>query len=128
MNSIYLLIVIVVLLIAGSWLIPRVYSRSSTRIVERIPELANFPPEERGKIWLESICESLLQWQSILGFVLLLTVGGGLIIALEDLAPGRWVRATVLIALMLAVRPIVIRRARAVLLSKSKVSKSDKRG
>jgi hypothetical protein len=128
MNSIYLLIVIVVLLIAGSWLIPRVYSRSSTRIVKRIPELAKFPPEERGKIWLESICESLMQWQSILGFVLLLTVGGGLIIALEDLAPDRWVKGSVLIAIMLAVRPIVIRRARAVLLSKSKVSKSDKHG
>ena len=84
--------------------------------------------EERGKIWLESVCESLMQWQFVLGSVLLLAIGGGVIIAFDDLAPDHWVEASVLIVLFLAVRPIVIRRARAVLLSKSKVSKNNKNG
>ncbi|MDH3378232.1 MAG: hypothetical protein OEQ39_14930 [Gammaproteobacteria bacterium] len=127
MNSIFfLLLVVVILLISGPWLIQRIYTRARHAI--KIPELNNFPAEERGRIWLESICETLMQWQFVLGFVLLLAVGGSLIIALGDRAPEQWVTWSVLFALVLAMRPVIVRRARAVLSSKLNVSKNTSSG
>ena len=125
MNSVYfVLLVVVILLIAGPWLIQRVYTRASPCHAGKIPELNNFPAEERWRIWLESICETLMQWQFVFGFVLLLTVGGSLIIVLGDRAPEQWVSWSVLFALVLAMRPVIVRRARAVLSSKLNVSKN----
>ena len=91
MNTLTILVIAVIaILLLGAWLIPRVFDSASDRIVRRVPELEKFSPEKRGKIWLEAVCATLLQWQVIVGFILSLGIVAGLTIWIGDLIPKQW--------------------------------------
>lgn len=118
---IILVIAIIALLLLGTWLIPRVFDSASDRMVRRVPELEKFSPEERGKVWLEAVCATLLQWQVIVGFILSLGIVAGLTILIGDLIPKQWDKFVIYSLLLLVVlggRPFVFRRARVVLASR----------
>jgi len=123
MNSIHILILVAILLaILFAWLMPRIFNNSSERLVRKIPELEKFAAKDRGKIWLEAICETLLQWQVIVSFLFVLGITAGLIISLNDFIPERLDTTVVyftLFILFIAARPFIIRRARDVLVSKT---------
>ena len=122
MNTMTILVIAVIaILLLGTWLIPRVFDSASDRIVRRVPELEKYSPEERGKIWLEAVCATLLQWQVIVGFILSLGIVAGLTIWIGDLIPKQWenfVLYSLLLLIVLGARPFVFRRARAVLASR----------
>jgi len=123
MNSIHILILVAILLaILIAWLIPRIFDNSSERLVKKIPELEKFSAKDRGKIWLEAICETLLQWQVIVSFLFVLGITTGLVISLSDFIPERWDTTVVyfiLFILFIVARPFIIRRARETLVSKT---------
>ena len=131
MNTFTILVIIIVaVLILAAWLIPRIFDKSSDRIVKSVPELKEFLPEERGKIWLEAVCETLLHWKVIAGFTLLVGIVAGLTAMLSELIPQQWDKYllySLVLLIVLGARSFVIRRARATLASRNNIS-DDNRG
>jgi len=112
-----LLLLIVVVIVVGLWAVRRVYDRSGDRLVALAPELEKVEPDERGAVWLQAISRTLLQWQVIAGFVVILGLVAGLILLAGDSIPDRWHSVIVFGALLLAwwvAQPLIVRRARAV--------------
>ena len=115
-----LLLLIAAIIVVGLWVVRRVYDNSGDRLIVLAPELENVGPNERGAVWLQAISRTLLQSQVIAGFMVVLAVVAGLFLLVGDSIPDRWHSAgvfAVLLLVALLTRPLIVRRARPVLLT-----------
>jgi len=119
-STMVLLLIAAAIVIVGLWAIRRVYDKSQDRLVGVAPELENVGPNERGAVWLQAISRTLLQWQVIAGFMVVFAAIAGLFLLVGDSIPDRWHSAgvfAVLLLVALVTRPLIVRRARAVLVT-----------
>ncbi|MGI9315758.1 MAG: hypothetical protein ACR2QW_00385 [bacterium] len=113
-------LVVVTLLIAVSlpWILPKIFDLSSRDLGRKIPELKNFPVEQRGRVWFEAICKALLQWQVMLTFLLALSLAAILVIFLDGVifrSGSKSFQIIVVAIFFFAAMPMVKHRARKIL-------------